>query len=98
MRTFRILGSLFLLVVCLWACALVAVVVYGRRDEARAADAVRPLLVFLDLLEGDAAGLRQIGLAHLEQDATGADAVADMDVDGVVCLAHGEFLQSGRIC
>ena len=40
MRAFRILASLFLLVVCLWACALVAVVVYGRRDQARAADAI----------------------------------------------------------
>jgi uncharacterized SAM-binding protein YcdF (DUF218 family) len=40
MRVARVLASLFLLLVCLWACALAAVVLYGRRDEARPADAI----------------------------------------------------------
>ena len=40
MRPARVLGAFLLLVLCLWGAALVAVVVYGRRDEARPADAI----------------------------------------------------------
>lgn len=40
MRMVRLLAALFLILVCLWACALLAVVIYGRRDEARPADSI----------------------------------------------------------
>lgn len=40
MRAARVLGSLFLLAVFFWGCVLVAIVLYGRRDEARPADSI----------------------------------------------------------
>lgn len=40
MRLLRWLGSLLLVAVFAWACLLVAVFAFGRRDEARPADAI----------------------------------------------------------
>lgn len=40
MRLLRWLGSLLLFAVFAWACLLVAVFAFGRRDEARPADAI----------------------------------------------------------
>jgi uncharacterized SAM-binding protein YcdF (DUF218 family) len=40
MRIFRVLAGLFLLAVFGWGCALLAIFIFGRRDEARPADAI----------------------------------------------------------
>ena len=40
MRFLRVLGGLFLLLVVGWVCSLLAVFVFGRRDEAQRADAI----------------------------------------------------------
>ena len=47
------------------------------------ADAVRALLVFLNLLERQAERVRDLALAHVEHEAPHAQASADVFVDGV---------------
>jgi uncharacterized SAM-binding protein YcdF (DUF218 family) len=40
MRAFRIVTGFLLLLVFAWGCALLAIFIFGRRDEARPADAI----------------------------------------------------------
>ena len=47
------------------------------------ADAVGPLLVFLDLLECQPEGVREIGLAHIKHASPHAHAAANMLVDKI---------------
>ena len=54
-----------------------------HRLQPAGAHAVRALLVFLDLLKGEAQPVAQLLLAHLQRLATLADAVTDMHIDGL---------------
>jgi hypothetical protein len=54
--------------------------------EAAGAYAIGPLLVFLDLLKGDAEGLAQLLLTHSKHHTAEANPTADMDVDRVRLL------------
>ena len=47
--------------------------------QAGGADAVGPLLVFLDLLERQPEGVPEIGLAHIEHEPSHAHAAANVD-------------------
>src|SRR5690606_861861 len=58
----------------------------GDGLEAAGADAVGALLVFLDLLEGDAEMLAELFLTHADHVAPQADAATDMDVDRIRLL------------
>src|SRR6202011_3624088 len=56
--------------------------------KAAGADAVLALLVFLHRLEADADPLRQIALGQAADDALGADARADVDIDRMGAVDH----------
>jgi hypothetical protein len=51
--------------------------------QAGGADAVGPLLVFLDLLERQPEGVSEIGLAHIKHEPSDAHAAANMLVDRI---------------
>lgn len=51
------------------------------RKQRRGGDAVGAAFVFLDLLEGDAGGFRERGLADVQGDAAFADNAPDMTID-----------------
>jgi hypothetical protein len=53
------------------------------RLQAAGADAVGPLLVFLDLLERQPEGVPEIGLAHIEHEPPQAHAAAKLFVDRI---------------
>ena len=55
----------------------------GEVLKAAGADAVGTLLVFLKLLERQAEGIRDIGLAHVEHEPPHSQAAADMLVGGI---------------
>ena len=58
-------------------------------EQARGADAVRAVLVFLDLLEGQADRRGQLGLAEAQQGPPQPDAAADMNVDRAGLIVPG---------
>ena len=58
----------------------------GDLLKAPGADAVRALLVFLNLLEGDAQAFAELFLAHAKHGAAQADPTPDMNVDRVRLL------------
>jgi hypothetical protein len=55
----------------------------GNVLQSAGADAVGPLFVFLDLLECQPEGVREIGLAHIEHEPPHAHPAADMPVSGI---------------
>src|SRR5262249_58179146 len=54
----------------------------GKVLQAAGADAVGPLLIFLDLLKSDPEGVSELGLAHIEHEPSHPHAAADMLVGG----------------
>ena len=55
----------------------------GHLEEIAGADAVAAVFVLLDLLESDADAFSELGLAHADADAAGAQARTHVLVDGV---------------
>jgi len=51
--------------------------------QSAGADAIGALLVFLELLERQAEGVRDIGLAHIKHETPHSQAAADMLVGGI---------------
>ena len=101
MRLLRVLGGLVLLLVVGWVCSLLAVFVFGRRDEAQRADAIvvlgaaqydgRPSPVLKARLD-HAIGLYRDGIAPTLIFTGGVgvgDTVSEAEVGSRYAVKHG---------